>query len=73
MVNMFLPKLNLIELIDLPDENTSQAVWEVWLQLGWLQSRKKLGAMCKDVEIEALLVDEFSDGQTEGGKPLCCP
>ena len=26
MVNMFLPKLNLIELIDLPDENTSQAV-----------------------------------------------
>lgn len=29
--------------------------------------------MCKDVEIEAQLVDDFSNGQTQGRKPPDCP
>lgn len=31
--------------------------------------RAKFGAMCKDVEVETLLVGDFSNGQTQGGKP----
>lgn len=35
--------------------------------------RAKLGAMGKDVEVEALLAGDFSNGQTQGGKPPHCP